>query len=334
VITPIERYGWGIPVELLRTVEDEGYPADYLLSRVRGRKVLLIRDWNLLLSDTAPLEYLSTTRYGAVMTDNAPDAVWRYLLREFRWVYFQLNRRLREVFRPFFLYSELKTIFICLRYIEGEKDGRIGSLLSSSVLSEKVKRILQGSRDITAAVKGIEGLFLSLSPGFSGLTETLDREGLKGVEEVMTETFLEHTARSKIDSVLKGFFARIIDSRNVLALCKQLRHEAKGPPPFLEGGSFTKKRFPELSERKDIFAISSLIEKLTGIAIERPDTAAVENALYRGITRFLKKAGREPLGTGPILDYLWKCSLEARNLSLILYGGDISREKIEAEMVR
>ena len=332
--TPTMRYRRERALELLRRTADGGYPVDYLLSRIRGRKGHFIRDWNFLLSDIAPLEYLATTRYGTFMADNSPDAVWRHLLREFQWVYFQMNRRLWDIFWPFFLYSELKTIFICLRYIEGERDGKIGRLLSPSVLSEKVKKALQSSHDITSAVKGIEGLFLPLSSAFSGLTEILDREGLRGVEELMTETFLGHTVRSKIHFVIKDFFVRVIDSRNILALYRHLKHDTKGSSPFLSGGSISKKKLLELSKLKNTFELSSLVGKLTGITVERPDTATIENALYRGMTSFLRKAGREPLGIGLILDYLWRCSLEARNLSIILYGSDISRDRIRAEMVR
>jgi vacuolar-type H+-ATPase subunit C/Vma6 len=59
----------------------------------------------------------------------------------------------------------------------------------------------------------------------------------------------------------------------------------------------------------------------------------VELALYKGMTRWLRKEGREPFGAGPILDYLWSCSIEAMNLSVLYQGKDLERDIVAAELV-
>jgi vacuolar-type H+-ATPase subunit C/Vma6 len=68
--------------------------------------------------------------------------------------------------------------------------------------------------------------------------------------------------------------------------------------------------------------------------IDAPDPTKVEIALYKAITIFLKKEGREPFGIGPILDYLWKCSLEVMNLNVLYYGRDLERDVVTAELVQ
>ena len=35
----------------------------------------------------------------------------------------------------------------------------------------------------------------------------------------------------------------------------------------------------------------------------------------------------------PILDYLWRCSIEAMNLSVLYHGRDLEREAVTAELV-
>jgi vacuolar-type H+-ATPase subunit C/Vma6 len=52
------------------------------------------------------------------------------------------------------------------------------------------------------------------------------------------------------------------------------------------------------------------------------------------MTASLRRAAREPSGIGRILDYLWQCSLEARNLGIIMRAGDLGPEGLAAEIVR
>ncbi len=320
-------------MELLESPEDRGYPAEYLLSRIRGRRASLITDWRPLISEAVPLEYLSPSRYGGLATDKTPEGVWRSFVREYRWVYVQMNRTLREAFKPFFLYTELRTLFICLRHLKDKNTGRIDSLLAVSLLSDEIKGVLNTSKDIHSAVAGIERLFLSLSNGFRGLTEIADAEGLRGVEGRLTNTYLVHTLNAKLHPLMRDFFIRIIDSRNIISLYKYLRMNITAPLTFIPGGAIPETRLGEILKKKDLFGIGSLIREISGIKMEIPGATQIENALYRGITKFLKKAGKDPLGIGLILDYLWRCSIEAMNLSLLFYGKDLERDAIAAELV-
>ena len=89
-------------MELLESIEDRGYPFEYLLSRIRGRRSKLISDWNPLIYDIGSLEYLYPARYRGFVTEKSPEGIWKVLIREFRWVYTQMNEKLREIFCPFF----------------------------------------------------------------------------------------------------------------------------------------------------------------------------------------------------------------------------------------
>ncbi len=314
---------------LLQRVENREYPADYLLSRIRGKRAGLIADWTALIFGGAPFEYLATSLFRGFVTDRSPEGLWRDLMKEYRWVYLRMNRKFLEIFRPFFLYCELRTIFICLRHIKGGKALRAGGVLSPSLLSEEMKRTLRESKDLATAVGEIEKAFLKLSHAFAGVAETCEREGLEGFERELTSRYLVTTARSRLHPLMKAFFIRLIDSRNILALYKFLRLDPKTAPTFIPAGSISESGFAGIAERKDIMEVC----RRAGIKDEGPGLSNVETALYKNISVFLRKAGRDPLGMGSVLDYLWRSEREVMNLGILSYGREIDRETIRKELV-
>jgi len=319
--------------ELLQSIKDRGYPTDYLLSRLRGRRIYLIRDWERLLFSSDPLEYLSSTRYGEFTAKESTEGVWQYLLKEFQWVYFQMNRGLQDIFWPFLFYSEIRTLLICLRYKKRKAlEGNVERLLSFSLLSEGLKTLLK-ERELISVIEGMEEVFISLSDRFRGLKDVFIKDGLKGLEQRLTATYLEHIVNSDVHPVIRGFFIYLIDSRNIITLHKHLRWSLSTPPSFVHGGSIREARLKEVIDKQDISGIGQLIYKLTSFMVEKPTATYVENSLLRGLTRFLRRRGRESLNVGLILDYLWRCYIEARNLSLILYGKGLDRDILTGELI-
>jgi hypothetical protein len=314
------------PMELLRKLPDHGYPIEYLLSRIRGRRARLIRDWKPLLFDPALYESPPTVR--------AADAAWRNLMTEYQWVYSQMNQGLRDIFFSFFLYTELRTILICLRHLVDKKTGAIDELLDRSLLSDEVKKVLLFSPDLPAAMSGIERLFSSFSDRFPGFGEVLESGGLRVVEQRLIGTYLSVTVDSDLPPLLKRFFSRIIDARNIMGLYKYLRLGFKVRPEFIAGGAISEIRLSTIVKKDDLPGIALLVREMSGIAVERPDPASIELALYRGMTRWLRREGRDPFGIAPLLDYLWRCSIEAMNLSVLHHTKDLEREAVAAELVQ
>ncbi len=321
-------------MELLQNPADRGYPGEYLLSRIRGRRSRLIRDWSHLVYDAALFEPSSSRKPDGLMKGTSPEGTWENLLREYQWVYGQMNRRLREIFGPFFLYAELRTLFICLRRLPDRKAGALDELLSRSLLSDTMKEVLLMSIDLKAAVSGVERLFAPLFKTVAGLTEVLEAGGLRGVEQRLTERYLAATVRSGLHPLMKMFFSRLIDARNSIGLYKYLRLELKSLPPVIPGGSISEARLLGIAKTGDLVEVGSLVQELTGVPVERPDPTLIELALYRGVSRWLKRAGRDPFGAAPILDYLWRCSIEAMNIRVLFYGKDLEREAVIAELVQ
>lgn len=315
--------------KLLEPFEDRGYPGEYLVSRIRGKRAGLISDWPALVFSAAPFEYLVSSRYRGFVTERSPEGVWRDLAREYRWVYIRMNSELREIFRPFFIYSELRTIFICLRNIHGGKVEKTGDTLLTSLLSEDIRSVLREGRDVPATVKVIEKRFLAISDSFAGVAAVCDREGIKGFERELTVRYLATIVRRRLHPLIKNFFVRIIDSRNIISLYKYLRLGPKTAPSFIPYGSISETVFLRTIERKDIAEVG----RLAGIKKPGSGPLNVENALYRRMTVFLKRAGRDPSDIGPVLDYLWRSSLEVMDLSVLYYGRDMEREMVMMELV-
>jgi vacuolar-type H+-ATPase subunit C/Vma6 len=320
-------------MDLLYSPADRGYPAEYLLARIKGRRSRLIKDWKRLAFDAGLFDDSLGRRPDGLLKVKSLGSIEGDLAREYRWVYEQMNLQLREIFTPFFLHAELRTVFICLRRLKDKKAGALDELLSTSLLSERMKDILLLSEDVKLAVAKIENLFSSLSTAYAGLTAILDTDGLRGFEQQLTERYLTETVRAKLHPFMKSFFLRLIDARNAMSLYKFLKLDMNTKPSFIAIGSIPGSRLMEIAKSDDLLKAGELIKELAGVPVDRPDPTSIELALYRGMTRWLRKAGRDPFGAAPILDYLWRCSLEAMNLRVLYYGKDFEREAVAAELV-
>lgn len=294
----------------------------------------MIAQWKQLIFETAVPDFLSSVRYQGFVRERSAESIWRNLIREYRWVYLQMNDQLRKLFRPFFQYSELRTLFIYLRHLKEKNPSRAGELLDISLLSDEIKQVLTGGPDISAAIAGIERIFSGLSEQFRGLTKMFETDGLRAVEQKVTNTYLAVIQNAPLHPVIRTFFARVIDSRNIISMYKYMRLEQGTLPHFIPGGSIPESQFRAVIAKEDLFGVCSLVREFSGLKIDTPDPTKVEIALYKGITNFLKKEGREPFGVGPILDYLWRCSLEVMNLSVLISGKDLEREAVTAEIVQ
>ena len=252
---------------------------------------------------------------------------------EYRWVYYQMNRRLRNIFGPFFVYAELRTLFICLRSLKEMKRATVREMLSASLLSEELRKILVDSADEFAAVQTIEEKLGRLSGQFSGITEVLRQTGLSGFEHGLTKRYLSAIVGAGLDPVLQTFFMRLIDARNTLALAKLLKLETPAEHSFIHGGTIDPEKLKEILDNRSRPGLERLLREITGEEIVSADNVKLEASLYRGITRSLKKEGRSPLSIGPILEYLWRCSIEAMNLSVLCYTQGLKQDLVAAELV-
>lgn len=299
-------------MELLQRTEDRGYPTDYLLSRIRSRKI----------------------GYRDAIAGESPEGSWKRLLTEYKWVYLQMNNRLRDTFNPFFLYHELGTLVFSLRFKHsGEKD-KTEEVLRFSLLSKGLKGSIKGDSGIISAIEDIERVFLPLSQGFSGISETYIKDGFRGVEQRLTDVYLGYVINTWLHPIVRSFFVHLIDIRNIISLYKRLRWGLWDYPPFIQGGRINEQRLSRIFKEQNASGLASLVGSLTGTRIEKLTASNIENSLLKWVTVLLERSGRDPLSAGVIMSYLWRCYIETMNRSIILYGRGINSDAVEAELVR
>lgn len=318
---------------LLTDERNPGYPAEYLYTRLRGRRAKLIANWRTLVYTQELSETPAAARSHGFAQERTVEGLWRSLFREHGWVFRQMNERLRRTFAPYFVHAELRTLFVCLRSIAGENPQKTGDVLADSLLSGALKAALSVG-DAGEALRRTEEQLCRVSPLFRGIAGIFEDKGPRAAEQEMTSRLISAVLAAALSPVIRRFFVRMVDSRNILTLYASLRAGRAEPAAFMTGGALPAERLRDLQEKGDLFAVLPLVKQASGIALPDPDPAQVEVALYRGVTKFAKTEGRDPLGEGLILDYLWRCSLEITNLSILLAGKNLDREAVLTELVQ
>ncbi len=321
-------------MDLLKSFEFEGYPDDYLLSRIKGRRVYLITNWQQLLYSTKPFEELKSSFYKDFFEKDSQERIWEWFSMEFQWVYLQMNRKLRNIFSQFSLYFEIeKTLLPCLRYkLRIDEEGTVERLLSTSLLSYEITKAFKKG-DLFSVLECLEDSFIYLTDSFAGLKEIYLKDGLMAVEQKFICTYLEYVVRSETHHILKNFFIALIDIRNTLTMLKHLKWNIYTPPAFVSGGNFEMKKLKKIVEKHEVSCASKYISRLTGTKTAENDPSVIEALLLKRLTTALKNTGREPSGVGLILDYLWRCYIQSLNLRTILYGSSIDKESIDKELI-
>ncbi len=299
-----------------------GYPADYLVARLGGRRSLMVKNWEALLMDERPV---LPARYSG-QGGKPEDAIARALRRELWWVARNMDAGLRDTFRPVFTYFELGTLFSCIRYrARKDSDEKVGGALEASLLSRKLKEALMGADSRAKAMAAAEEAFSSRSEKYRGVAEAGKPAE---AEQRLTDVFLAESASRSEHPVIKGFFRTVIDMRNLVSAYKRLRWGIEAAPPIIEGGSAGARRLRAINTET---ALLSAIKRFAGLSADRP--SEVENLFLGRLLIYSKKASRGPAAVGSVLHYLLLCHMEARNLGLIFAGGVLESEFIRREMV-
>lgn len=320
-------------MELLRGMAGRGYPREYLLARIKGRRRFLVGDWSALLASPDPLAAIPAAPYRQGPVPGNEAEIWSGLLREFAWLYAQMDQGTRLTFSPLFLYFELRTVVLCLRLRLAGDGGNCAPLLRFTLLSPQVQRVLQAEHDTPAAISGLSSLFAGLAQPFKGLGQNYRGHGMAGFEERLATVYLEQVASGPLHPVLGEFFRRLIDLRNAVTLSKHRRWKVTAPPCFIKGGSIKETLFLEAAREVEGSAAEAVLLRLAG---READLAAgnLESVLLGRLTRLVRSMGREPSGIGSILDYLWHTVMEARNLSLFVHGEQLGQDLLDGELIR
>lgn len=298
------------------------YPEEYLVSRIRGGRSRLIKDWNVPLYSTDLRGFLREFHY-----DFEDSSFLRPLLKRYRWLYSEMNDRLRDLFWPYFLFYELKTLIICLRYIKAGYREDAESLLKFSLLSIKIKDIVLALNDFDRVVRSLMEYLSGADIRFLEGYEIFHKKGLQEFERFIYNRSLQYLLTFNLQRPINTFITYQIDMRNVLSLYKSIKWEIITPPEFLSGGKLNLKELERILIQRDLNLFSSILRRLTGLSGEN-----IEDILLKGLSSRLRKLSYVD-SIGLILHYLWSFYIELRNLGTILSATGIERPELKEEIL-
>lgn len=310
----------------------EGGPHDCLLARIKGRRSFLIREWEHLLTVPEPFAGLPAAPWRPALSAGGNDRVCQALRREYAWLFARMSESLRVIMTPFFWLTELRTLAVCLRNRSCRQDAD-EQLLHESLLSNDIGKALQNAPDAATMVKRLADRLIVYHAGFARLPETFQRGGCGALETALNDISLEQLAVTTTHPVMRRYLALLIDSRNLTAIAKRLRWPQSSRPGLLSGGTVRLSLLEQLMERGDTTGVAALAARLGG-HVPVSDSDQIEQTLLKSLGHAVRRMSRDTDAVGIIIDYLWRCGVEARNLGLFsrmkVAGGDaVERELVQ-----
>ena len=304
---------------LLRDDAGAGYPAGYVLARLRGRRAALA---GVPQAAAAP---------GVV---DADEQIWGGFLDELEWLFRQMDARLRDANAPLFGLFEMKTIVLCLRNASLDRPEAQLRLLERSLLSAELRGILGQRRRVGAIVAALGGALGGFSPAFLDLDSRYFEAGLKGCEDALMRIYLEAVAGTRVAPPARHFLTRFTDLRNLMALYKHLRWELRGPMVLIRGGTIDTAVFRDLVAREDRDALDALIARATGIRLTATASEiGIETRLLAALGGDLRRARRQRGGDWLVPEYIWSAYVHARNLAVLHHAAGLDPSAVAREMI-
>lgn len=286
-----------------------GLPAEFLYSVLRARRSRLSRDLK-------SFERLARQN----------PSPWAAPLEEASWVHARMGGELARAFEPFFAFLGLRLLFIWLRFRPGGATDAQRALVQSRFLCPRLRRRLDAAKSPLETARLIAGL---PAEGLTveHLAEKLAADGERAFETAVMDQFYLRLHPNRLDAPVGRFFAELIDQRNLLGLYKKLRWQIPGPADLLPGGRLMEKRLGEIGTLEELNA------KVLRIGGTGADEQQIETVLLRALTRRVRLEGRDPLSPALILDYLWACWMQGRNLALARAAAEAGAELPTEELI-
>ena len=233
------------------------------------------------------------------------------------WVYQRLNGRLRKRLEPFLDLLTMRSLILALRYsLAGEQPP--ATVLSNALLAEPLKRLFTTTEDAEATIAKLEAALTRDYPFVARLATTYRNQGPGGVEQQLADGILQHAlARSgnaRVDNgILNGTLRYLIDMRNFLMINKLWQWQVKRAPLLTAGGRIETTSLQRIWATHDSDRLTRLTTRLAGEPLLSAKAVDMEQCLLSGLTRLLRRAGRDPLGLAVVIEYLWRAQLAAHN---------------------
>lgn len=269
-------------------------PAEALLARLRARRAALD---------------LSGESAGSPVSDAA-----------MAWLHPRLAPSLRRALLPYLEIEAMHCLLLALRYRLGGEPVPFG-LLHQPWLSGEPAGLLDRPGEVDTVLAALEQWLAGDYAFAAGLLNGYLRQGPGQVEQQLAAGILGHALTGARAPVVAMTVRFLVDVRNLLAVLRHWRWRVKAAPPLLAGGEVDSGSLARSWAAGDEGLFRRLAARLDGVELPDLEPRAAERALLSGLTRRLQRAGRDPLGVGVIIDYLWRCRVAARNRALQLADG-------------
>jgi hypothetical protein len=307
--------------DIVRPHRWPGYPAPYLAVRVKGRHAQLMTQWSAI----------AATRVAGGLTD---ELVWSALLGDFAWLHRQMEPAMLGRTAPLFGLFELKTLVLALRNVAGHRGSVLDSLLASSLLAAPVVNALRRAREVATALDALAAPAIPARCVFRELPALYASGGLRALEDGVVRAYLEAIGTSRLHPILRHFFRRLIDLRNIVLAYKHLRWGVTEGCRFIQGGSVDTDRLQRILDRSDAAALDALIAGLVRRRLPAAATdATLEALLLQSITAALARRRREEDATAVVVSFMWRRYIHARNLAVMVHAQDVQSTWLARELI-
>ena len=318
---------------LLKKLDECEYPEDFLVARLHGKKAGLFRNWEFLVASTNPLETLQDSPFYPYLRKYAAAGIWRFLRNEHLWVYKRMNRKLRTVFGPYFVWHEINTLIKSIRFLYGKSGEEIvAQLLHNSLLHTDIQKILTSGQNFTDMLNTLESSLLLRSTNFYGLKGQFEKHGFYALELFLREKLLSFILLKNQQPMLKTFFQYMVDFHNCIALAKNIRWQMEIEPVLMSGGTLVLERLKQIYLRKDLGAVLKSFP-IPGRQETVSSPEELETILLCLITKELRKWSYQRTAAGDILFYLWEQFIYTRNISMVLNTIHLDDEQVSKSII-
>lgn len=272
-----------------------------------------------------PLDFvLARVRYRRAMVDvTGEQESWPGQLTEkglqmaLRWLYCRLPARSYQQLRPYFELLGGRSLVMALRLHRAEAEESLRRLLQQSLLHPDVAVLFHQTQTSEQMVSRLEAALTPEYAELQELTATYAEQGPGGVEEQIAAGLLQRACLQARATPLQALVARLIDLRNVLSVGKYWRWQVSREPPLIDGGTVALARLRRFWSSRDEAGLAQLVSRQARRSeVLSHDVRSMETCLLQGVTNEMQQFGKDPLGTGVLLDYLWRCQVAARNRAL------------------
>ena len=286
-----------------RLLRDGGgeFPAEYLVSRLRGRRRKRLERRHALQGGMD----------GGVWPSE--EAIEEERDREIHWLYRQLNHPTAKALGPLFLLLELRRFVNWLRQREG--GGGLGDdgFYPLSLFADPLRRELKEQHTAAEALLSLEKRVVPVLPAMRGISRAYGQKGLLAVEQQMTAALLALGATRGRATPMGDLCRRLIDFGNLMRLVKAWLWKLSPLPAFMPAGHLSPMRLQRIDREGDVVRIG-LPASVSRETITPEQIAALEERHKKTIWRAAQVQARQLEPLAVIIEYL--CFIEAETVFL------------------